>query len=172
MFDTETKHAYDVRIPDDIKRFSFDYKYSKFIECNKTAVERNLKLSKYAYIQNQTINERFKPRLKYISSVFESLYKEYWLACGTLLGWYRDCGIIPHTLDADIYAWAHEYDDRVKKAFLGNKIVRIWGVYGFQNDSYEFRLTDEWLAYDILFAYRHNETHQWNSFHGAGTKFK
>jgi phosphorylcholine metabolism protein LicD len=37
------------------------------------------------------------PVMSHISKTLEGLYKRYWLAGGTLLGWYRDCGIIPHT---------------------------------------------------------------------------
>ncbi len=159
-------------VPDNLDKFFYDYKNSKFIECNRTAVEINLKESNNSYIQNTTVNERVKPRLEYISSVFESVYKQYWLGSGTLLGWYRDCGIIPHTLDIDLYTWAHEVDSSIQRPFLGNKLIRIWGVYGFLNDSLEYRLTDEQFAYDLLFAYKLNSTHQVNGYHGYGKKFK
>ncbi len=71
-----------------------------------------------------------------------------------------------------MYAWAHEVDDSIKKPFLGNKLIRIWGIYGFVNDSLEFRMTDEWFAYDLLFAYKLNSTHQLNGFHGYGKRFR
>lgn len=86
-------------------------------------------------------------------------------------GWYRDCGIIPHTIDVDIYAFAHEYEAKlIKDPFMGNKYVRIWGIYGFPNDSYEFRLIGPGFSYDILFVYRVNETHDMGTVHGYGRK--
>lgn len=46
----------------------------------------NLEESNYTYRQNEAINAIVNPRLKYISNAFETIYKQYWLASGTLLG--------------------------------------------------------------------------------------
>ncbi len=78
-------------------RFYYDYKHSKFIECNSALQKQNSKILNGTYIQNLKLNEKIKPCLAYIAEYFESLHKNYWLSSGTLLGWYRDCGIIPFT---------------------------------------------------------------------------
>lgn len=86
-------------------------------------------------------------------------------------GWYRDCGISPKSNIISIYAFSNEYDDRVKKPFLGNKMIRIWGVYGFPQDSLQFRLTDGRLGYDILFLYNLNKTYETSTIHYHGKKY-
>ena len=70
------------------------------------------------------------PVVQHLTSTLESYEKHYWLAGGTLLGWYRDCGIIPHTTDVDLAIRADEYDNRIKEHFLGNKIVRVLATLG------------------------------------------
>ena len=42
-----------------------------------------------------------------------------WIASGSLLGWYRQCGAIPYTSDADTASWADDYKDWMKDYFLG-----------------------------------------------------
>lgn len=33
--------------------------------------------------------------------------------------------------------WAHEYDSKIKKHLLGNKIVRVWGTLGLVLNYYK-----------------------------------
>ena len=75
-----------IKIPDNLKRFFYDYNHSKFIECNSEMVKRNYELSNETYFQNKTLNEQRKPCLVYIAQQLESMYKTYWLSSGTLLG--------------------------------------------------------------------------------------
>lgn len=85
-YNVDEKYALYVNVPSDINKFLFDYNNSKFLECNRTAVEANFKASKYKYFQNETINQRVKHTLKYLTNVLESSNKHYWLTGGTLLG--------------------------------------------------------------------------------------
>ena len=86
-----------ILIPANIKKFIFDYNVSKFIECNRTLADHNLRVIGEKYKQNEERNKMLLPVMSHISKTLERLYKHYWLAGGTLLGWYRDCGVIPHT---------------------------------------------------------------------------
>ena len=85
---------------------------------------------------------------------------------------YRDCGIIPFTQDVDIAIWAHEYENKIKKHFLGNKIVRVWGTLGLVNDSYEFRLFNDKFTFDMFLVYKINDTHQWCGYQVKRYKFR
>ena len=71
------------------------------------------------------MNKMIENTTEHVIESLEKFEKHYWLAGGTLLGWYRDCGVIPHTKDVDIAIWFHEYDSQIEKHFLGNKIVRV-----------------------------------------------
>ena len=84
-----------ILIPSNIDRFLFDYSHSELRECNRNLYESNLKLSNYK--QNDKKNKIMISTLHYITSIFESKLKSYWIGSGTLLGFYRDCGIIPFT---------------------------------------------------------------------------
>jgi hypothetical protein len=47
-----------------------------------------------------------------------------------LKGWYRHCGLIPYTSDADFSLFAEEYDESIRNYFLGNPITYLWGALG------------------------------------------
>jgi fukutin len=114
-------------VPSNIDKFIFDYKNSKFLECNQLLVKQNYN---HKYVQNETINKIISPVIEHITQTLEGLEKHYWLAGGTLLGWYRDCGVIPHTQDVDIAILRSEYENSIKKHFLTNKIIKIYSTLG------------------------------------------
>jgi len=115
-------------VPSNIKKYLFDYEHSEFIECNKQLQAVN---SNSNYVQNNAMNRRVWPAMDYIARSLEGLSRHYWLGGGTLLGWYRDCGIIPHTKDVDFGMLAEEYGPEVREMFLGNGQARLWGALGF-----------------------------------------
>lgn len=117
-------------IPTNVKRFLFDYDHSMFIECNKTLAERNLQINGVKYQQDVGKNFEISKTAGYITKSLENFHKHYWLAGGTLLGWYRDCGLIPHTRDFDMAIWSHESDDRIKNHFLANPSVTLIVEHG------------------------------------------
>ena len=86
----EAKHR--VSVPSNIKRFLFDYEHSKFLECNRELAKKNRELMGANYTQNGKRNKMISSVMVHISETLESFYKHYFLAGGTLLGWYRDCG--------------------------------------------------------------------------------
>ena len=121
-------------VPANLAKFLFDYSHSSFLECNRKLADKNLERYGSKYQPNNERNKMISPVVRHLTSTLESFGKHYWLAGGTLLGWYRDCGIIPHTQDVDLAIWADEYDDRIKKHFMGNKKVRVWGTLGLVSD--------------------------------------
>ncbi len=90
------------------------------------------------------------------------------------LGWYRECNIIRHTTDIDLFMWATEYEKSFKKRFLGDKTLNFFMQHGFVNDSFEQKIWG-WPCdspVDIIYAIKYNETTQWNGFHVGSKKFK
>jgi hypothetical protein len=124
------------------------------------------------YQQNSTKNEKMMSSLKYFLNYMDEIQKHYWLAGGTLLGWYRDCGIIPFTTDLDIGIWAHEYDKKIKIKFIKDKKLPLVLNFGFINDSYELRLLNQDAQIDIFLVYKYNQTHQWTALHEGRKKSK
>lgn len=149
-------------IPSNLKKFLYDYAHSTFEECN---AEMALTISQ-SQKQNKDKNERFIKQMRYVTEKLESLNLHYWLSCGSLLGWYRECGIIPFTHDIDFNVWAHEHDISFANFFKGNKNLWLQMILGYPENNYEFRLKANDFTIDIFYTYKipNNNTSQWNTF--------
>ena len=121
-------------IPSDLDQFLFDYDHSAFLECNRELAESTSKQMGAKYVNQDKRLSMIGQTIQYLGDTLSSFKKHYWLAGGTLLGWYRECDIIPHTSDVDFAIWSHEYDPKIKEYFLGNTAVRVWGTLGMVND--------------------------------------
>ncbi len=155
----------NVRIPDDVSAFLYDYKHSKFIECNKKLAEFNRIAAGYRPITKKTEND-FLFGLKYIKNVLEGFNKNYWLAAGTLLGWYRECSIISHTTDVDLAIWSDDFETKIKEHFLKSDKMRLAITIGLIKEAYELRLFSKTSkTFDLFLMYKHNESFQWNGYH-------
>lgn len=84
LYDSSSNNNY-ILIPKNLKHFLYQYKYSKFIECNKELATKNAYLFPN-YTQNMTKNAKFLIGMKYLKEKFEEMYLPYWLMAGTLLG--------------------------------------------------------------------------------------
>ncbi len=159
------KNFNSLKIPNNLEMFIFNYGHSKFIECNHQ-LSLNVSNKNYNnYTQNETLDKKIRPCMNYIAEKFEFLKKRYWLAAGTLLGWYRDCGLIPYTHDADFGIMSSDLDMNLRDEFLGKKLVRTWLTLGTVANSFEIRLSGCSFTFDILVFYKRNLTTQCNSFH-------
>ncbi|CAF1384791.1 unnamed protein product, partial [Didymodactylos carnosus] len=127
--------------------------------------------NKYKLYQNDSqLNLTVIP-MRGIGKGLDDLEKHYWLAGGTLLGWYRHCGLIPFTQDADFGLYAEEYSEDIRNYFLGNKISYLWGALGLINDSLEFRLYTGRFTLDLFWAYKENNS-RWCGYQVHRTKFR
>ncbi len=151
IFDLNSNNRFNV--PANIKKFLFDYKHSRFLECNSTLANRDLIVDNVKYKQNLNKNLLVAPTLKYATDELSKRYMHYWLAGGTLLGWYRDCGLIPHTKDLDVAMWFHEYNLNISNHFKGNKIVRSIITHGIVSIYHFIRIYFDYKKYFIYNSY-------------------
>ena len=87
-------------------------------------------------------------------------------------GWYRDCGVIPFTQDVDLNMWAHEYESVIADNFRGNPLIRLYSHLGFVNNSFEMRLFNGHVSYDLFLTYKSaNSTEQWCGYQFFNHKF-
>ena len=82
----EDKDSNLLKYPFNIKKFLFDYKYSKFYECNRTLAAELVDRFGVNYTQSSTRNEKIMDGIKHFSETMELLFKPYFLFGGTLLG--------------------------------------------------------------------------------------
>ncbi|RNA30939.1 fukutin isoform X1 [Brachionus plicatilis] len=147
-------------VPLDTSHFLYQYKHSKFIECNQQLAESTYKIQKQNVVKTTFFVSRF--------NLLESNQKVYWLMAGTLLGWYRECGIIPHTTDADLSLHSDQFDPEIENFLINDKLIPLSLKFGLDNDSLEFRIGQENSFHiDLFFTYELNQTHQWFPYHSG-----
>jgi hypothetical protein len=98
--------------------------------------------------------------LGFATDYLESIQKQYVLFSGTLIGWFRDCGVIPFTTDLDLMLSLGQNVGKIKKFFKYNKgpgSLEI--VYGLRSDTYEIKISNKLVSLDMFFASNKNETH-------------
>jgi hypothetical protein len=155
-------------MPVNLKRFRFEYDHSEFFECDRSLAIKNRSPD---YSPNFEKNNQLFPGMIHITEYLTSIYRHYWLAGGTLLGWYRDCGVIPHTTDIDFGIWSREYEPEIRQFFLGNEYSRLGIELGLRNDSYELRLVNQQFTFDLFLVYPNNETHDWCGYQVRRRKY-
>ncbi|KAI6192086.1 hypothetical protein M3Y97_00298300 [Aphelenchoides bicaudatus] len=76
------------------------------------------------------------------------------LTCGTLLGWYRENSIIPHTSDLDFAVKEEDLSNRSEE-FIQHveSSFEMRDRIGFMNSSLEFRLTMPNVEFDLFIHY-------------------
>jgi phosphorylcholine metabolism protein LicD len=139
----------------------YEYGYSEFLECNR---ELALKLKNSNYKQNYDTNSKMMPTLAYVADYLESTNKHYFLVAGTLLGWFRDCGIIPHTNDLDLAIPDLEYSNSIKKHFIQNRDVYLIIENGLIHVMYELRVYGKHYLLDLFVSYKQNATHAYTGY--------
>ncbi|CAF2522029.1 unnamed protein product [Rotaria sp. Silwood2] len=164
-----TKDKFSFAYPRNVSHFLWLYNTSEFLECNRTLADQ-MEKKFYIYQNSKQVNLTILP-MRNIVYILNKLEKHYWLAGGTLLGWYRHCGLIPYTKDVDFGLFAEEYDENIRNYFLGNPTVYLWGALGLVNDFLEFRLFTGRYTFDLFWAYREND-HRWCGYQAQRVKYR
>ncbi|CAD5219875.1 unnamed protein product [Bursaphelenchus xylophilus] len=80
---------------------------------------------------------------------------------GSLLGWYRECSIIPHTTDID-YGMNHiEHSDEFE-ALMEKRYVVYW-MQGAGNETGLITYHKDEVKTDLFFVFPHNDTHSYTN---------
>nr|CAD2152363.1 unnamed protein product [Meloidogyne enterolobii] len=114
-FNRSQSNIENVEIPDDWKAFKRDWKNGKYLECTPL-LERPKNTSRKIPI-------KFLDRLVEFSNLLDKHKATAFLMSGTLLGWARECSLIPHTGDTDLGIFSHEHSEFI--FFIFNKIIYI-----------------------------------------------
>ncbi|XP_046374207.2 ribitol-5-phosphate transferase FKTN-like [Haliotis rufescens] len=157
-----------LHLPHTVEHFLVQISKAEFIECDYQGAQKYLRHNHQA---TSTMTQYGTQVLLQVTKVLDDLGIQFWLSCGTCLGWYRQCGFIAHTTDIDIEIPIQEYSTSIIPAFLkaGFKLVLVTGK---PSDSYTFAVVAH-IKVDVFFVYA-AKTYQW---YGAtepksGRKFK
>ncbi|UJR35253.1 hypothetical protein I4U23_028017 [Adineta vaga] len=167
-FETEL-HEYLFYYPRNVSHFLWLYNSSEFIRCDRKLAER-MKKQYHIHESVSQLSLVLKPMVS-IGQGLDQLQKHYWIAGGTLLGWYRHCGLIPYTGDVDFGLFEEEYDESIRHHFLGNPVTHIWAALGLVNDSLEFRLSSGRYVFDLFWTYREDNT-RWYGYQAQRSKYR
>ncbi|KAF8385253.1 hypothetical protein PRIPAC_74395 [Pristionchus pacificus] len=136
-----------ILVPFDLGKFKKIHERSRLISCLNINMNRtNAK---------QHLPQNFEVKLAELRDALMNMDAMPFLAGGTLLGWYRECAIIPHTYDADFGVLKTDLKSNMfeqLKALSGFKLSRRLGR---NFDSLEFTVTatgggsiDIFIVYD------------------------
>ena len=92
-----------VQFPGEIGHFLGQIPTSKYLHCPPARqywlAENNLPISEEKIVSSEEAIIGTK-------SLMKELRMQSWIACGTLLGWHRQCHVTPYTSDTDFATWA------------------------------------------------------------------
>ncbi|KAF1768501.1 hypothetical protein GCK72_000313 [Caenorhabditis remanei] len=135
----ETRQVGNFEVPTNIQRFIEFYKRSKFVECLGLEMDRD---TSEEIQQNGTtstsILARFRDEL-----IDMGMYP--YLNGGTLLGWYRECTVIPHTLDLDFSVFKENYNPEYAEKVLrkNESAFDMRRMLGKLEDSHEITVVSK-----------------------------
>ncbi|GMS87479.1 hypothetical protein PENTCL1PPCAC_9654, partial [Pristionchus entomophagus] len=122
-----------VFLPSDIRMFLDDWKFSQFIEC-QVLLNRNS-------TEKHTIPLSFMHHLAELRDFIKERRARLTLAGGSLLGWFRECSLIPHTTDIDFFIRAEEYSPSIRADLDARRSpYKLFRIYGTPTDSYELSI--------------------------------
>ncbi len=161
-------------VPSDIKKFTYEYQHSEFIECNIQMAEKTQGPDRPNYAQDVSKNNEMAPALGNVATSLESMSKLYWLHGSSLLGWYRDCGILPQTDHMDLAIYPNQYDKDLKSHFVGNRKARLVQTKGRAYDSLQMQIKTDESDYpvNLLFMYKSSQTTQYVQHEVFREKYK
>ena len=163
----------EVSIPEDIPAFTESVRLGVYTPCDlKNARDFYSKFGFQSDPDSDSFRAKAAQLLSLASRVLSDLTVPFWLSSGTCLGWYRQCGFIPHSKDVDIGIWIKHYKPELVQAFL-DRGLKLKHQFGKVEDSFELSFTLHNLKLDIFFFYE-DDTLMWNGGTQArtGKKFK
>jgi len=157
-FELEKKSFKHVQfyIPDEIAHFIGQISSSKFIECNFELAKNFSNSYEQDYLYSTDMNGSVKEGILALKRFTKKLLIPFYISSGTLLGWYRQCGVIPYTSDVDTATWAIYASEQTTDLFINNKVgLRLAYIYGLVENGYQFAFYSETdLRIDFFFTYK------------------
>lgn len=105
IFDRFSRASLDAvtSIPEDTFHFLSQLPTSRYLHCPSERTARWLERNNVS--PNQRRVDVTEESLKGMKAMMAHLRMEFWVMCGSLLGWYRQCAPIPYTTDNDFSSW-------------------------------------------------------------------
>ena len=160
----DNDHRIKFSIPNDIEHLLSQLSTSRYIHCPPG---RTIKWFRENNIQIDTEKVlSTKYGIIAMKSLMYQLKMQFWIVCGTLLGWYRQCHVTPYTGDTDFATWGR-YAQKWPQTLpyqLFNEChqhgMYVWSRFGHPKNSLEFSFHTMKLwnreKLDLFFVYPNN----------------
>ncbi|GMT33606.1 hypothetical protein PFISCL1PPCAC_24903, partial [Pristionchus fissidentatus] len=144
-------------VPMHLARFLDHFERSRLIPClNKKMLRNKTKDQENQY----PLPAHFENKMAELRDALIDMGTMPFITGGTLLGWYRECAIIPHTMDADFGVLKHEYRPRMLKQIKNLPGFDLFKRIGRDFDSLEFTLVAHGSGpIDIFIVYDQDDDH-------------
>jgi hypothetical protein len=169
----QTLNNQSIKVPKELMHFISQINSSQFIECDYKTAEWLSKsyptYSKPSIYKNDVTVES----LISMKALMKEFVMPFWIGSGTLLGWYRQCGVIPYISDTDFVTWALYASNEMTDKFAKNKMnLTLFYVYGVPDNAlqYAFYTKKSDSRVDLFFAYYENN-HYTYSAHFPSKKY-
>lgn len=137
---------FNILFSSNVPYFLFQINYSRFQECNHELA----KLWDKDFPPKEDMTIKMKETVKAIRLLTSSNLIPIWLDGGSLLGWARHCGQVPHERDADFASYSFMHNDKYDLARdLIATVRKPWYFIGKQ--LYPFQFLSSWhLMINVL----------------------
>ncbi|KAK0427453.1 hypothetical protein QR680_010232 [Steinernema hermaphroditum] len=151
-FQTEevTFNGVKVIVPVDRHRFVWEWNRGRLIDCEDVKMDRDP-------TESRVISLDFVNEMADLRDLMISYNVTPMLSDGSLLGWYRECSIIPHTTDIDFVVLYEEHSEALIEALKNSrKFVTYW-MLGKYDDCFELTVYRKGIKIDIFYAYGNDD---------------
>ncbi|KAI1704055.1 fukutin [Ditylenchus destructor] len=140
----------NVLVPRDIPDFIRQHRHGRFLKCGSVNVTGRL-----PQFSNRIIPLSFVEYLAEFRDLMWSYNTTAFIFSGTLLGWRRECSIIPHTEDIDFGALFEEFSEEFYENFKRSSFrdFRPKYILGNPRNSLEIKMTVANHPMDLFYVY-------------------
>uniref|UniRef100_A0A1I7SFR6 Fukutin n=1 Tax=Bursaphelenchus xylophilus TaxID=6326 RepID=A0A1I7SFR6_BURXY len=147
----------EVAVPDDLDAFTRKWHKSEAIECTGIGAKNRLFWDARRVLPLRVVKEVMAPFRDFCDRNNRTAF----ITSGSLLGWYRECSIIPHTTDIDFGLMISNYS-REFEHLLDRNYELFWAL-GDGNTSMELSFHVGNVKTDLFFLFDYNSTHSYFS---------
>lgn len=147
-------------VPSNFSHFNWQKKFAKFIACdeNRAAVfaKKSTKPTQLDPIKDAARIKWDMGLIITLQRQMASWHRSNWIFAGTLLGWYRQCSLIPHDLDMDTVSWISDFSPWMIPFFKTHPTLQLYVKFGLVDDSLEFKMGKKSKrTIDLFWLYPH-----------------
>ncbi|CAG9540827.1 unnamed protein product, partial [Cercopithifilaria johnstoni] len=152
--------------------FVWTLRRSRFISCRKDSAVRFRKTYPHIFKGKPKIGNEIILTLQQFRNWAIQLSMTPMLCAGTLLGWYRQCGIIPYTHDIDFAIFIEEHYNEFPEDVMSSSFMKLSLRFNKPEDLLEYKVyIDNSIPMDIFFLY-HNQNSSWVGGLSYTTKYR